>query len=69
MKLHSLGSYEQNIPAGLAYLQRSIDGNFSEAVVTMARIHENGEFGYEKDKELAALLLSQAARLGERDSG
>lgn len=67
--LWGLGSYEQNIPEGLAYLRRSIDGNFIEAVVTMARIHENGEFGYEKDKGLAAVLLSQAARLGERDSG
>jgi hypothetical protein len=64
-----LGAHERTISQGIAYLQRSSDGNFSEAMVTMARIHENREFWFEKNKKLAAELLSRAARVVERDSG
>jgi TPR repeat protein len=57
--LWGLGSYEQNIPEGLKYLEKSAEGNFDEALETLARIHEQGEFGLEKD-------LSRAEELRKR---
>ncbi len=47
------GNFEQNIKEGLIWLEKSVEANFYEALETMARIYEKGEFGNKKDQDLA----------------
>lgn len=54
--LWGMGSYEQNIPEGLKYLDQSVKGNFEEALETLARIYEGGEFCFKRSAQRAAEL-------------
>jgi len=54
--LWGIGSYEQNIPEGLKYLDQSVDGNFIEGLETLAQIYESGEFGFERNAKRAIEL-------------
>ena len=54
--LWGMGSYDQNIHEGLKYLDQSVNGNFEEALETLARIYEGGEFGFERSAQRATEL-------------
>ena len=59
--LWGAGSYEQNVSEGLEYLNQAVKGNFDEALETLARFHESGEFGFERSAQLAADLRNRKA--------
>jgi uncharacterized protein len=54
--LWGMGSCDKNVPEGLNYLDQSVKGNFEEALETLAKIYEGGEFGFERSAQRAAEL-------------
>jgi TPR repeat protein len=59
--LWGIGPYDQNVPEGLKYLNRSANGEFEEALETLAQLYERGEFGFERNAKYAADLRKRKA--------
>ena len=51
---------EKNVPLGLEYLRRALEGGFVGAYETMAQFHETGKFGLEVNTALADEYRRQA---------
>ena len=54
------GTFEQDVPAGLDYLERGIAAKSGDACMIKARLLLRGEFGFSVDREAAQELRNQA---------
>ena len=63
--LWGLGSYAQNVEAGLEYLEKAISAKSGEACITKARLYHEGEFDFPKNSEKVQELCELAVEYDE----